>query len=271
MDICPITPSIGAEVLGVDLAEAASDDGTIAVIEKAWIEHKVLVFRDQAHLTTKQHLDVCRRLGDLETHPFAPPKPGYPEVLMIIANEQRRGNENTWHSDVTWRTEPSRGSMLRAIEVPEVGGDTLFADMEAAYDGLAPELQDRLAGLSASHDLAAVAETIIGADAAEGLRTTFPPSEHPVVRTHPQTGRRSIYVNAAFTTHIVGVDPAESEKLLQHLYAQATVPEYQFRLRWRPGTVALWDNRCVQHYAVSDYWPSTRLMERVTIVGDRPR
>jgi taurine dioxygenase len=270
LQVHPVTPTIGAEVEGVDLDQRCHP-GTLFELEKAWLDHKVLFLRDQQHVTTDRHVDFCRQFGELERHPFAPPKPGHPEVMVVLANERRRGNENTWHSDVTWREMPSLGSMLRAIEVPATGGDTLFADMEAAYDGLGAELQDRLVGLTAVHDLAAVAAGIAGREAAEALREQFPPSEHPVIRTHPDTGRRSIYVNAAFTTHIVGLHRDESDMLLQHLYRQAAIPEYQCRLHWEPGTVALWDNRCVQHYAVSDYWPATRIMERVTICGDRPR
>lgn len=269
-DVRPVTPAIGAEIRGLDLG-ALCDAETFAALEQAWLDHKVLFFRAQQHITTEQHVAFCRQFGELELHPFAPPKPGYPEVLLVIANAQRRGNENTWHSDVTWRAEPSRGSMLRAITVPDVGGDTLFADMEAAYDGLDDATKERLAGATAMHDLTRVAATIAGQKVASALSEKFPPSEHPVVRTHPMTGRKSLYVNAAFTTHLVGLPADESDALLQHLYRQAAIPEYQCRLRWEPGTVALWDNRCVQHYAASDYWPAERLMERVTIVGDRPR
>lgn len=268
LEIRPVTPSIGAEVAGIDLGTPC-DPATFAALEQAWTKHKVLFFRDQ-HITTDQHVVFCRQFGDLEVHPFVPPKPGYPEVMVVIANEHRRGNENTWHSDVTWRERPSRGSMLRAVEVPAVGGDTLFADMEAAYDALSPALQERLLGLSAVHDLSRVAASIAGAEAAKALREQYPPVEHPVIRTHPSTGRRSIYVNAAFTSHIAGVSAEESELLLRFLYRQAAIPEYQCRLRWQPDTIALWDNRCVQHYAASDYWPAPRLMERVTIAGDRP-
>lgn len=269
LEIHPVTPSFGAEVSDLDLGTLC-EPGVLAELEKAWLDYKVLFFRDQGHITTEQHVAFCRQFGELEIHPFAPPKPGYPEVLLVVANEARKGNENTWHSDVTWRAEPSRGSMLRAIEVPPCGGDTLFSDMERAYEGLSPELQARLEGLTAMHDLLYVAGTIVGPDAAKAMTETYPPVGHPVVRTHPATGRRSLYVNAAFTTHIVGLHRDESEMLLQYLYRQAAVPEHQCRLRWAPGTVALWDNRCVQHYAVSDYWPASRLMERVTIVGDRP-
>lgn len=269
LEIQPVTPTIGAEITGIDLAQPC-DAGTLAELEKAWLEHKVLFFRDQTNMTTDQHVEFCRQFGELEIHPFAPPKPGHPEVMVVLANEYRRGNENTWHSDVTWREAPSKGSMLHAIEVPATGGDTLFADMEAAFDGLSADLQERLLGLTAVHDLFDVAAGIAGKEMAQALLEQYPPMEHPVIRTHPDTGRRSIYVNAAFTKHIVGLHRDESDLLLHHLYRQAAIPEYQCRLRWEPGTVALWDNRCVQHYAVSDYWPATRIMERVTICGDRP-
>ncbi|MGH7785659.1 MAG: TauD/TfdA dioxygenase family protein [Candidatus Binatia bacterium] len=268
LEVHPVTPSIGAEIAGIDLREPCARD-TFAALDRAWIDHKVLFFRDQ-RITTDQHLAFCRQFGALEIHPFAPSKSDYPEVLLVIANAYRRGNENTWHSDVTWRELPSRGSMLHAIEVPGVGGDTLFANMEAAYDGLSPALQERLLGLTAVHDLSRVAASIAGPEAANALRGQYPPMEHPVIRTHPTTGRRSIYVNAAFTSHIAGISREESDLLLPFLYRQAAIPEYQCRLRWQADTVALWDNRCVQHYAASDYFPAPRLMERVTIAGDRP-
>lgn len=267
-EVHPATPSIGADILGLSLSECCEPE-VLAALDAAWTKHKVLFFRDQ-DITTEQQIAFCRQFGELEIHPFAPPKPGYPEVLLVIANEYRRGNENTWHSDVTWRAEPSRGSMLRAVDVPTTGGDTLFADMEAAFEGLSSALQERLLGLTAMHDLGRVAASIVGPQAATALLAQYPPMEHPVIRTHPITGRRSIYVNAAFTSHIVGISGDESELLLPFLYRQAAIPEYQCRLRWQPGTVALWDNRCVQHYAVSDYFPANRLMERVTIAGDRP-
>ena len=267
LDVRPLTPAIGAEVFGIDLAQPC-DSGTLAELNKAWLDHKVLFFRDQ-HITTDQHVAFCRQFGDLEVHPFVPPKPGYPEVMLLVANEQRKGNENTWHSDVTWRKEPSLGSMLRAIELPALGGDTLFADMEAAYDALDADLQEQLLGMRAVHDFARVFRIQDPTRLAE-LHDEYPPVEHPVIRTHPATGRRSIYVNGAFTDYIVGMERAESDRLLRRLYRQAAIPEFQCRFRWEPDSFALWDNRCVQHYAVSDYFPATRKMERVTIVGDRP-
>jgi taurine dioxygenase len=264
----PSTPTIGAEVSGIDLG-VPCDPGTRAELDKAFTEHKVLFFRDQ-HITSDQQVAFSRQFGDLEVHPFVPPKPGHPEVMVLIANDQRKGNENTWHSDVTWREQPSLGSLLRAVEIPSVGGDTLFADMEAAYDGLPDDVKERVGSLTAIHDFARVFGRRQTPEQLAELREKYPPATHPVIRTHPVTGRKSIYVNAAFTSHIVGLPDDESEALLKVLYRQASIPEHQCRLRWEPDTLALWDNRCVQHYAVSDYWPERRVMERVTIVGDRP-
>jgi taurine dioxygenase len=269
IEVHPVTPTIGAEIAGIDLSQPC-DAGTRSDLDKAFTDHKVLFFRDQ-HVTTDEHIEFCRQFGELEVHPFVPSKPNYPEVMVIFANEKHKGNQNTWHSDVTWRQEPSLGSMLRAKEVPETGGDTLFANMEAAYDALDPDLQARLDTMAAVHDFTKVFASRQAPEKLPELHEKYPPAEHPVIRTHPVTGRKSIYVNAAFTSHIVGLPGDESEKLLTFLYRQASIPEYQCRLRWRPDTLALWDNRCVQHYAVSDYWPAKRAMERVTIVGDRPR
>jgi taurine dioxygenase len=269
IDVRPLSPTIGAYVTGIDLRDDL-DDGSVAQLEKAFLDHKVLFFRDQ-DITSEQHLAACRHFGELEVHPFVRNKPGYDEVMVLEHDEARRGTENFWHSDVTWRIEPSLGSMLRAIEVPEVGGDTLFADMELAYDNLGDTMKQMLDGLTAVHDFVKVFARNRSADDVAKLREQYPPAEHPVVRTHPVTGRRSLYVNVAFTSHIKGLRADESTQLLNYLYRQAAVPEYQCRFHWEPNSLALWDNRCVQHYAVSDYWPQRRVMERVTIVGDRPR
>jgi taurine dioxygenase len=175
-----------------------------------------------------------------------------------------------WHSDVTWRLQPSLGSVLRAREVPDPGGDTLFCDMYAAYDGLQDDVRASLHGLRAVHDFTKTFGRALDPDALAQKQKEYPPAEHPVVRTHPETGRKALYVNAAFTSHIVGMARDDSRRLLDLLYRQATVPEYQCRFRWRPDSIAFWDNRAVQHYAVSDYWPRRRVMERVTIIGDTP-
>ncbi|MES2034051.1 MAG: TauD/TfdA family dioxygenase [Pseudomonadota bacterium] len=270
--LLPMTPTIGAEVEGVDLSKPLAA-GTVAAIRQALLDWKVLFFRSQ-DITTDQHLAFARNFGDLEVHPFAPHKPDYPEVLAITHDDKSRGRENTWHSDVTWRTEPSLGSILRAIEIPPVGGDTLFADMYAAYDGLSDEVKARIEGAVAVHDFAhfrvAMKKRGLTDDQIAAFNAKYPMVEHPVVRTHPETGRKAIYVNAAFTQHIVGMEKPESDALLAHLYAQVAIPEYQCRFRWEANAIAFWDNRASQHYAASDYFPAVRRMERVTVIGDRP-
>jgi taurine dioxygenase len=271
-DLAPLTPTIGAEVSGLDLARPL-DAETVEGLRAALNAWKVLFFRDQ-DITTEQHLAFARSFGELEVHPFAPAKPGYPKVLAITHDRNSRGRENTWHSDVTWRECPSLGSVLRCLECPPVGGDTLFADMYAAYEGLTDEVKARIEGRVALHDFTPFRDGMRrqGRSEAElgAFDRAYPAVEHPIVRTHPETGRRALYVNAAFTQHVVGLDKAESDALLAHLYAQAAIPEYQCRFRWRPNSIAFWDNRASQHYAASDYWPAVRRMERVTVIGDRP-
>jgi len=268
----PQSPTIGAEVAGVDLRDDLTD-AQVDAIRRGLLDWGVLFFRDQ-DITTEQHLAFARRFGELEQHPFAPCKPGFPEVLAITHDADHPGNENGWHSDVTWRLEPSLGSVLRMLEGPLIGGDTLFADMGAAYDGLPDAVKERVTGLTARHDIAHFRQRMRNKGATDeemaALEETYPNPHHPVIRTHPETGRSSIYVNAAFTQEIDGIDPEESAALLDLLYRQAAFPEYQVRLRWRPNTIAFWDNRAVQHYAASDYHPQVRRVERVTIVGDTP-
>jgi taurine dioxygenase len=264
----PLSPTVGAEINGVSLSEPM-DEETFDEVHRALLEYKVIFFRDQ-DITPEQHVTFARRFGELETHPFVPHREGHPEVMVLKKNEQIGGYENVWHSDVTWRLEPSLGSVLLAREVPAVGGDTLFCDMYAGYEGLSERVRTSLDGLRAVHDFTRTFGRMMSAEELAKKQQEFPPAEHPVVRTHPETGRKGLYVNTAFTSHIVGMEPDESDRLLDRLYRQATVPEYQCRFRWRPYSVAFWDNRAVQHYAASDYFPSPRVMERVTIIGDKP-
>jgi taurine dioxygenase len=249
IEVSPLGATLGAEIGGVDLGRL--DDETFAEIARAFLAHKVIFFRDQP-IGSEEQLAFARRFGELEEHPFLPAKPGYEKIVRFAKDAEVKGVENVWHSDVTWREVPSLGSVLRAVEVPRVGGDTLFADMHAAWDGLDPALKQRLAGLFAVHDFMHTFGLAMTPAQREEQRRRHPEARHPVARTHPQTGRKAIYVNAIFTRCIEGLPAAESDALLDHLYRQADVPEYQCRFRWAPGSVAFWDNRAVQHYAASD-------------------
>lgn len=262
-----LSPAIGAELIGADIANF--DDKLVEEVRAALLKYQVVFFRDQHELTREQHIAFARSFGDLEIHPATPKNQPDPEVLRIAHGPNSKGQENNWHSDVTWRAEPSLGSILRAIELPEIGGDTLFSNMVMAYEDLDEDLKERLCKMTAVHDIARVFARRLNKDAS-ALHEKFPPQEHPVVRTHPETGARGLYVNIAFTDHILGMERDESDKLLQYLYHRAWLPEYQCRFRWAPGSLAFWDNRACQHYAASDYFPNVRIMERVTIAGDRP-
>jgi taurine dioxygenase len=266
--VAPLSPVIGARVAGVDLREPL-DDATLGEIARALHEFKVVFFSGQ-DLTMEQQAAFARRFGELEDHPFLPSPEGQPRVIRFAKDEATVGAENVWHSDVSWREIPSLGSVLRARVVPAVGGDTLWADMEAAYEGLGDELKERIGGAVAVHDFVNSFGLGLPSEKREAMRAKYPPAEHPVVRTHPVTGRRSLYVNAIFTSHVKGLSPEESRGLLRVLQRQAAVPEYQVRFRWSADDVAFWDNRSTQHYAASDYWPQARVMDRVTIIGDRP-
>ncbi|MGN6497254.1 MAG: TauD/TfdA dioxygenase family protein [Tsuneonella sp.] len=267
LSIHPLTPAIGAEILDIDLgAEDIAE--RIPAIRAALLEFGVIFFRDQ-HLTPEQHIAFARHFGDLEIHPATPKDQPNPEILRIAHGPESKGQENAWHSDVTWREKPSLGSILRAVEVPEVGGDTLFANMHVAYERLSPQMTRLCEGLTAVHDIARVFARRLG-KRPEELHEQYPPMRHPVIRTHPESGKPAIYVNTAFTSHIEGLSEKESRWLLDHLFATAADPEIQCRFRWRPGSIAFWDNRLCQHFAASDYFPARRVMERVTIAGDRP-
>ena len=270
--VTPVAPIIGAVIEGIDLAEPL-DEELHHQLNRALLEWKVLFFRGQ-DITPKQHADFAANWGPLESHPFISlrddQREEQPEVVRLEKNEHMAGYENNWHSDVTWRSNPSLGSVLRAIELPAVGGDTIWADMGAAYDCLPRFVKDRIDGLVAEHDWVHFFGVFMEEATRARLQEEFPPAHHPVVRTHPETGRKTLFVNRGFTRHLVDVDPAESRQLLEILYTQAMFPEYQVRWRWQPGDIAFWDNRSTQHYASSDYHPNRRIMERITVVGDRP-
>ncbi len=268
IEVRPLGPTVGAEIHGVDLSRPI-DDATFKEIHRAHLDWKVIFFRDQA-ISAEQHKQLARRFGELEEHPFLP-STGDAEIISFAKDEQTPGFENGWHSDVSWRVEPALGAILRARRVPAYGGDTLFADMYAAYEGLPDEVRERIDGRTAVHDFTHSFGRAMSPEQLAEQQERFPAVEHPIVRTHPETGRQLLYVNGLFTSHVPGMEPDESRQLLDRLCRQANVPEYQCRFRWQDDSIAFWDNRAVQHYAASDYWPQRREMERVTIVGDRPR
>jgi taurine dioxygenase len=265
--LTPLTPLIGAEVAGVDLRQPL-DDVTRAELHRALLEWKVLFLRDQP-ITGEQHRAFARTWGELEIHPFLP-QGEVPEIVRFEKGDDQKGTENIWHSDVSWREIPSLGSILRCVECPAVGGDTLWADMGAAYDLLPDDLKERIDGLDAVHDFAHNFGRAMAPEQIATFREQFPPATHPVVRAHPETGRKTLYVNEIFTSHVVGLDAAESDALLDRLCRQSRIPEIQCRFRWSPDAIAVWDNRATQHYAASDYWPARRVMERATVIGDAP-
>jgi len=264
--------SLGAEILGVDL-KAPMDDDTFRAFEAALIEHKALAVRDQ-FLTTEQHVAFSRRFGELEVHPMRP-QGKFPEILVLDNHKDNPVlSTDVWHSDTTFRQNPTKYTILRCEIMPEFGGDTLWANMEAAYEGLSDTFRVMIAGLRAVHDFQNFRVLFKNTEEdrikLHRMEDMFPNPSHPVVRTHPVTGRKSIYVNPQFTLRIEGLQPAESRAILDVLFAQARVPEYQFRIRWTPGTIVFWDNRSTQHYAANDYYPQRRRMERTAVVGDVP-
>jgi taurine dioxygenase len=271
----PVSGAVGAEVRGVDLS-AALDEGTVAELRRAFLTHHVLFFRGQ-DLSPEAQMRFGRFFGQLDTHPFVEGMDAYPEVIEVITEPDDWFNfGGGWHSDVTFLEEPDLGSILYAVDVPAFGGDTLFANQHAAYDALSDTMKKFLDGLVAKHSA--------GPQYAEGGYSTLSKSMktkaadeanhvvlHPLVRTHPETGRKALYVNRAFTVGIKGMRPDESDALLKFLFDDAVREPFTCRFRWAPGSVAMWDNRSVQHYALYDYRGHRRSMRRITIKGDRPR
>ncbi len=274
IEIVPFTATIGAELRGVDLATAADDAATMALIEQALYEHLVLFFREQ-ELTPEQHVRFAGWFGPFEHHAFAKPHPDHPNMTVLDQTTPEDDGGNSWHSDSSFMAQPSLGSVLRAVRLPPLGGDTCWASMYSAFDALSPRLQTMLDGLTALHDIIVPLEKAVAGGHSvsadlDAIRRSWPPMEHPVVRRHPVTGRRALYVNNNFTTRILGIAKAESDVLLPYLLQHVQRPDFQVRFRWAPGSVAMWDNRVTQHYAVPDYTGHRRIMHRVTLTGERP-
>ena len=261
----PLTRRIGAEIEGVDLAEPLSNAQAEGV-HQALLDHQVIFFRDQRRLDHNRHKAFGRLFGDLAIHSGVPGIAGHPEIVAIHADASSKfvAGED-WHSDLTADARPPMGSILHLPVVPETGGDTLFASMTAAYDALSERMKAYLEGLEATHDADHVYRPLF-----PDVDRRYPCNDHPVVRTHPVTGRKSLFVNRSYVLRIKGVPEAESRHVLDCLYEHCANPNFQVRFRWTPHAVAFWDNRCTQHLATWDYFPDTRSGFRVTVAGDKP-
>ena len=274
LHIEPIAGALGAEISGVDLTRPQTDD-VIAAIRRAWLDHGVIFFRNQP-LDPGKLLDFGRRFGGVIEYPFVKGIEGFPEVIAVAKLEHERINfGGVWHSDTTYLECPPMGSMLVAREVPAAGGDTLFANMYLAYEALSPGMQRLLLplrGVSSSRkaDVTRTREDRVRDSARGDAARQEYFAEHPVVRTHPETGRKALYVNVAHTIRFVGMSEEESAPLLEFLFRHQIRPEFTCRFRWRPGSLAFWDNRCVQHNPINDYHGHRRVMHRITLAGDRP-
>ena len=277
----PLTCSIGALLSNVNLGVASRDAGLVAEIRALLLKHRVLFFRDQ-DITRAEHVAFARRFGELEDHPVAGSDPDNPGLVRIYKTPDSAGDryENAWHTDATWREKPPFGCVLRCVECPPVGGDTMWTNMVEAYKRLPEDVKAKIASLRARHSIEASFGAAMPIEKRLALKAQFPDAEHPVVRTHPETGEKVLFVNA-FTTHFSNFHTPEhvrfgqdanpgAGQLLAYLISQAYIPEYQVRRRLRRNSVAIWDNRSTQHYAVQDFWPAVRQLERAGIVGDRP-
>lgn len=281
MKIKQLTCSIGAELTGVNLADAVQDADLFAEMRQALLTHRVLFLRDQ-DISRAQHVAFARKFGELEDHPVVGSDPENPGLLQIYKTPASPPDryENAWHSDTTWREVPQFGAVLRCIECPPVGGDTMWANMVLAYEGLPASVKEQIQELRARHSIEFSFGAAMPIEKRLALKAQYPDPEHPVVRTHPETGEKLLYVNG-FTTHFtnfhtpgrvrVGQDHTHGAgELLRYLISQAQIPEYQVRWSWQPNSIAIWDNTATQHYAVMDYPACHRKMERAGIIGSKP-
>ena len=273
IEIIPLNGFIGAEIRGADLSHL--DDASFNTLHDALVQYEVIVLRDQHKMTLDHQMAFGARFGPLSIHPFAPNLENQPEVIVLdYSADHPAARTDIWHADETFRPNPPIVTMLRARILPERGGDTCFASMTAAYRGLSERMQQYLHGLECQHDFKPwrnlFAATPESRKKLRELEDEFPNPWHPVVRIHPVSGRRVLYVNPQFSIRIRDMKDDESASLLNYLFQQAHVPEYQLRVKWQPDTVVVWDNRSLQHYAPHDYYPQRRSMERVTVTGDVP-
>lgn len=271
-DVRPLAGALGAEIHGIDLSSDL-DKASLAEIRRLLVEYEVIFFRNQ-DISPAQQKALALSFGPVQTHPAYNTLEGYPEITILESTPDKPTKIEAWHTDMTFRPHPPMCTVLRSIIVPERGGDTLWSSMTAAYDGLSRAMQSFLDGLTAVHDFSwGFKESLAEPGGRERLADAErdnPPVSHPVIRTHPESGRKVIFVNSLFTTHIEGLSRAESDAILQFLYDHVTTVEYTCRFRWQPHSIAIWDNRSTQHKPVNDYFPAARQLNRITIDGDRP-
>ena len=273
LEVRPLSRAVGAEILGINLLNPVSD-AQIAEIRKIWLQHSVVFFREQP-LEPGAFQAFAKRFGEIIEYPFVKGLPDFPLIVPVLKLPHEKHNfGGVWHTDTTYLQEPPMATMLIARELPPVGGDTLFASNYAAFEGLSPALQDTLRTLKGVNSSAKAAVTHSRedrvADSATDKGRSELNSEHPVVRTHPETGREALYVNPGHTLRFAGWSEEESAPLLNYLFEQQVKPEYTCRFVWRPGSIALWDNRCVLHNPINDYHGYKRLLHRITLQGDKP-
>ena len=272
LDIKPVAGALGVEIHGLDLSRALGAQEH-ALVRDLLNEHEVIFFRDQ-DISPALQKSLALSFGPLQTHPAYETVEGFPELTILESTAEKPTKIEAWHSDMTFRQHPPMGTVLRSVIVPPKGGDTLWSSMTAAYNGLSRPMRDLLEGLSAVHDFShGFRESLAEPGGRQRLAAAVeanPPVSHPVIRTHPETGRKVIFVNSLFTTHIEGLPDAESDALLQFLFRHITTPEYTCRFQWRPHSIAIWDNRSTQHKPINDYFPAHRRLLRITIDGDKP-
>ena len=273
LKIRPIGPIIGAEIYGADLSRELSKEA-FRQIEKALLDHLVIVIRGQ-DITPDQHLDFGRRFGEVYCPAMSAFPPEHPDIMLLDTTTPKGAGADNWHTDATFMSEPPMASILRPVMLPSGGGgDTCFANMYEAYEALSEPLRGMLDGMKAVHDLSGQlrisVDRGISPDGFEDLRQKWPPVEHPVVRTHPLTGRKSLYLNKATGSRLVGLTDRENDLLVPYLLDHVRDPAFQCRLHWTPDMIVMWDNRCTQHCGVPDF-TDRRIMHRVTVAGDRPR
>ena len=274
MKVIPLAPAMGAEITGLDLAKGDFKSGLIDDIRAVWLEHHLLVLRDQ-NLSPQRQLELACAIGEPDIYPFLEGLDGFPEITSVLKREDETINfGGVWHTDTIYQNKPPMATMLQAIELPPIGGDTLFANQHLAWDRLSDGLKQTLSGLrvicTAGNAKVAATRTARIAEKGTAVDADTMQASHPVVRTHPETGRKSLYTSPGHATRFDGWTAEESAGLLAHLFWHQILPEFQCRLGWRIGDIAIWDNRCTLHYPLNDYHGHRRLLHRITLKGDRP-